>query len=74
MYWVQMLKNMKEDTLELPRICFTELMVEYFYISRNIKLSSTNDLFKYTFQTLIYYVSATELIINNNVLFMNLIT
>lgn len=36
MFWVKMLKDMKEDTLVIPKIDYAELMAEHFYIPRNV--------------------------------------
>lgn len=41
-----MLKNIKEDTSQkiLPKSGFAELMAEYFYIPKNVKLNSLYNL------------------------------
>lgn len=40
MFWIKMLTDMKEDTLEFPKTDLAELMVDYFSISpKNIKLN-----------------------------------
>lgn len=40
MFWIKMLNEMKEDTLELPKIDLAELMTDYFsMLPRKIKLN-----------------------------------
>lgn len=48
MFWIKMLNDIREDTQRLPKVGFAELMAEYFYLPKTIKLNSS------TFKRLIW--------------------
>ncbi|VVC37418.1 Hypothetical protein CINCED_3A016938 [Cinara cedri] len=46
LFWIKMLNDMKEDTSRLSKVGLAELMAEYFYLPKTIKLNNSKDLFK----------------------------